>query len=121
MNEITINGEKYIKKSEIKEMSKLNEEGFEYVVIRTDSSGVHAGYLKSRNGKVVELINSRRIWKWYGANELCGLATIGILNIEDSCISPVQYKIILTEAIEVLSTTEKAKNIIEGAVEWIAK
>ena len=116
-NEIEINGSLYIKKDSINVESEKMD-GLEYVVIRTYSAGVHAGYLKEKNGKEVTLVNSRRIWKWKGANELCGLAMHGIKFPEESKISPVQSKIVLTQAIEILSTTKEAQKTIIETEEW---
>jgi len=90
----------------------------ESVIIRTYSAGVHAGYLVSRTGKEVELKNSRRIWYWDGAASLSQMAVDGVSNPENCKFSVVLPKIILTEAIEILSCTEKAKICIEGVPEW---
>lgn len=49
---ITIDGVEYVPKSEIKESvtaSKLK--GMKYVIVRTYSAGVFAGYLESRKGR----------------------------------------------------------------------
>ena len=48
------------------------------VLVRTYSAGVHFGYLVSRKGKEVQLIKSRRIWKWVGAWTLSEIATAGV-------------------------------------------
>ncbi len=90
-----------------------------YVVIRTYSAGVHAGYLQKRNGKEVFLTNSRRIWYWKGAASLSQLAIDGV-NAPAECKFGVPIDVILTEAIEIISTTEKARLSIEGVPEWKA-
>ena len=114
-NEIEINGEIYIKKSEVKEADKPKGD---FVVIRTYSAGVHAGYLESRNGKEVVLTNARRLWYWKGAATLSQVAGVGISDI-DSCKFPGAIaEITLTEAIEIIPCTNNAKSIIEGAKEW---
>jgi len=114
-NVMVINGEEYVKKSEIK---LANVDGLDYVLIRTYSAGVHVGFLKGRNGKEVELINSRRIWYWEGAASLSQLALEGV-TMPDKCkFSVVVPQILLTEAIEIISITEKAKNNIEAVKEW---
>lgn len=113
METININGEEYVKKSELdKEQSNVMAEkvdGLEYVCIRTYSAGVHCGYLKERNGKEVELVNARRIWKWAGAFTLSELALNGVEKPDEckfSCAVPVIY---LTEAIEIIPLTKKAE------------
>jgi hypothetical protein len=83
------------------------------VIVRTYSAGVHFGYLKSRNGKEVELERSRRIWRWFGAWTLSEIATAG-LDISKSKIgAPVS--IVLTEAIEVIDCTPEAVASLEAA------
>jgi len=116
-NEITLNGKTYVEKDSISAKS-IDLDGMKFVVIRTYSAGVHAGYLKKREGKEVTLVNSRRIWQWKGANELCGLAMKGIKFPNESRISPVQTEIVLTEAIEILDTTSIAQKTILEAPEW---
>lgn len=116
MDIININGEEYVKKSEVENFGTMaqNTEGLPYVCIRTYSAGVHVGYLKERNGKEVELVESRRIWKWAGAFTLSALATQGISKPDECKFSCVVPKIYLTEAIEIIPMTEKAKSSIEG-------
>ena len=67
--EIEINGVKYVPKDSIKKMAN-DSKGLPYVLVRTYSAGVHAGYLSERKGKEVKLIKARRIWYWDGAASL---------------------------------------------------
>jgi hypothetical protein len=116
ITEIQINGETYVKKSDIKEV--VQPKG-DYVVVRTYSAGVHAGYLKSREGKEVVLTNCRRLWYWKGAATLSQVAGSGITN-PDACKFPAAIaEITLTEATEVIPCTDNAKLIIEGVKEWV--
>ena len=117
-NEIEINGEIYIKKSDAQQIEKPKGD---YVVVRTYSAGVHAGYLKSRDGKEVVLTNTRRLWYWKGAATLSQIAGTGITNTKDCKFPAVIAEITLLEAIEVLPCTDKAKSIIEGISEWVEK
>lgn len=118
ITEIEINGEKYIKKSDIQDIEKPNGD---YVVVRTYSAGVHAGYLKERNGKEVVLSNCRRLWYWKGAATLSQVAGVGITN-PDACKFPAAIsEVTLTEAIEIIPCTDTAKSIIEGVKEWVEK
>jgi len=84
------------------------------VIVRTESAGVHFGYLKSRNGKEVELERSRRIWRWYGAWTLNEIATVG-LDISKSKISAPVSLILLLESIEVIDMTPNAVKLLESA------
>jgi len=51
-------------------MSKMSKKLLKYVLVRTQSAGVFAGELESRNGQEVVLLNARRIWYWDGAASL---------------------------------------------------
>ena len=110
--EIFVNGKAYIEKQP--EITK------DYVIVRTYSAGVHAGYLKSRNGKEVVLTDSRRIWYWDGAASLSQLALEGVTKPENCKFAVVLPEIILTEAIEIIPCTEKAKLCILLVKEWKA-
>ena len=90
----------------------------DYVIIRTYSAGVHAGYLKNRDGKRVDLIYSRRIWYWSGACSLSQLAKDGTKDPDNCKFSTEIEKITLTECIEVIPCTEKAIESIQHVKEW---
>jgi hypothetical protein len=83
------------------------------VIVRTYSAGVHFGYLKSRNGKEVELERSRRIWRWFGAWTLSEIATRGLDVSKSKLAAPVS--ITLTEAIEIIDCTPEAVASLEAA------
>lgn len=110
--EIIVNGKVYIEKQP--EITK------DYVIVRTYSAGVHAGYLESRDGKEVTLKNSRRLWYWDGAASLSQLAVDGVSKPENCKFAVTLPLLILTEAIEIIPCTEKAKVCIEGIKEWKA-
>jgi len=94
------------------------EKGMKYVIIRTYSAGVFAGYLESRNGKEGVVLDARRLWCWDGAASLSELATKGVSKPEN-CKFPCEVsRIELTEIIEILDCTEKAKKSIENVKEW---
>ncbi len=50
------------------------------VVVRTRGAGVHVGYLAKVDtmSRTVELLESRRLWRWYGANTLSEVALDGV-------------------------------------------
>ena len=103
-----IDNVKYVREDAVKEMA-VNTNGLEYVVIRTYSAGVHAGYLKRRDGKEVELLNARRLYYWSGAATLSQLSQEGVKNVSKCKFTQEVPSIILTEAIEVLPCTEEAR------------
>ena len=93
-------------------------DGLEYVIVRTDSAGVFAGYLKERKGKEVMLFNARRLWYWSGASSLSQLSVDGSSK-PDECKFPCEVeRIELMEAIEILPVTEKAKKCFDSIAVW---
>ncbi len=121
MEIINVNGEEYVKKSDVNfdSLDKNNPEIIkDYVIVRTYSAGVHAGNLVERNGKEVKLKNARRLWYWEGAASLSQLAMEGVSKPEN-CKFPCEVtEISLTEAIEVIPCTEKAIKSIKGVETW---
>lgn len=116
--EIKLNGVDYVRKSSIQNNQHKSTEGLPYVIIRTYSAGVHIGYLESRTGKEVKLLNTRRIWSWAGAASLSQLALEGSKKPSECKITVELPHIELMEAIEIIPVSELAKNIIEGIVVW---
>ena len=91
-----------------------------YMIVRTFSAGVFAGYLESRNGREVVLTNARRLWYWAGAASLSEMAMRGT-KLPAECKFPVAVdRVLLLEAIEILDCTEAAKISIEGVPVWTA-
>ena len=88
-----------------------------YVIVRTYSAGVFAGNLIQRKGKEVQLENARRIWYWKGANSLSDLALNGV-DCPDECKFSPPISVTLTEAIEIITVSEKAKKNISGVKLW---
>ena len=110
METITINGIEYVKKQTI--------EGMKYVICRTYSAGVFAGYLESRNGQEVVMRNARRIWYWDGAASLSQLAMSGTSKPESCKFPEAVDRVELLQAIEILECTEMAKKSIEACIIW---
>ena len=119
INEVEINGVKYLRADMIKVKEKAETmDGLPYVIVRTYSAGVFAGYLKSRNGKEVVMLNARRLWYWSGAASLSQLSVDGSSD-EGNCKFPCEVdKVELTEAIEILECTEKARLSIKNVSVW---
>lgn len=81
----------------------------DYVIVRTYSAGVHAGYLESRNGKEAVLTRTRQIWNWHGALTVKELAARGPTNGKISVEAPAS---LLLESIEILRATDAAREQI---------
>lgn len=118
MEEIVINGVKYVPEDSTTMAMAEPVDGMRYCIIRTYSAGVHAGYVKSREGKEVTLVNARRIWRWAGAFTLSEMAVSGVSNPDECKFSVPVPEIILTEAIEIIPCTEEARNIITGVKDY---
>lgn len=89
-----------------------------YVIVRTYSAGVFAGYLKSKKGQEVILEKARRLWRWKGAASLSQLAMEGS-KYPNECKFPCEVDSIeLTQAIEILSVTEKSRKNIASVPVW---
>lgn len=118
--EININGTIYVPKDSVAVEYAENFAGMEYCMVRTYSAGVFAGYIESRNGKEAVLRNARRIWYWDGAASLSQLATDGTSKPENCKFPCTVDKVILTEVIEIIPITAKAKASIDSVKVWEA-
>lgn len=83
----------------------------EFVIVRTFSAGVHTGELVEISGTAVKLANARRLWNWRGAFTLNEVSIHGVS--EESRISEPVQTILLTQAIEVIPCTTKARKNLE--------
>lgn len=89
-----------------------------YVIVRTYSAGVFAGYLQSKKGQEVVLKDARRLWFWKGAASLSQLAVDGVA-CPNECKFPVEVpQVELTQAIEILAVSPKAKASIASVPVW---
>ena len=117
VDEMVIDGITYVPKSDTKKAEEKN--GMPYVMIRTYSAGVHCGYLNKRDGKEAVLIDSIRIWKWAGAASLSQLSMEGTNKVSECKFGmPISTEHTLTEVIEVIIMTEKAKKSIQNTPSW---
>ena len=92
-----------------------------YVIVRTYSAGIFAGYIKSRAGQEVVMENARRLWYWDGAASLSQLAMEGTCKPEN-CKFPCEVsEVILLQVIEIIPTTQKAEKSIKGVPVWEKK
>ena len=87
-----------------------------FVVVRTYSAGVHAGVLIAKKGKEVRLADSFRIWSWTQPETNTGsLSAVSQYGVgPGSKIGNAVSVIELTEAIEVIECSERAKNSIRS-------
>lgn len=112
---MVINGEVYTKKDIVENKPCALSD---YVIVRTYSAGVFAGYIQSRNGQEVVLTKARRLWYWDGASSLSQLAMEGVKRPEN-CKFPCEVeRVELLEAIEILNVTDAAKKSIANVEVW---
>lgn len=117
LEEVEINGTVYVPKGQENQRSEKLD-GMQYVICRTYSAGVFAGYLFTREGNEVVLKYARRIWYWDGAASLSQLAMEGTSS-PDTCKFPCEVdEVTLLNVIEIIPTTEKARLSIIGVKIW---
>ena len=117
MKEIELNGKIYVEKDSIVDCQqvKLNKEGLTYCIVRTYSAGVWAGWIDTKSKDIYqELLEARRLWRWWSEFTLSALAIEGQKpgkESENKYAMPVP-KVILKQVIEVIPCSEKAKKQI---------
>ena len=117
LNEVEINGVVYVQKGQ-EQSPALKIDGLTYVIARTKSAGVFAGYLKTRSGDEVVLVNARRIWYWDGAATLSQLSIDGTSKPGNCKFPEAVDKVLLLGVIEILYPTAKSQKSIEGVPIW---
>lgn len=89
-----------------------------YVIVRSHTAGVHAGYLESRKGDTVILSESRRLWRWYGAS-LSQVANTGPSSGDNRFGGPViQTEIVSPQGFEIATCRPDAVKAIQAVPEW---
>jgi len=91
-------------------------------IIRARDAGVHYGTVESVEGQTVVLADSRRIWRWRGANTLSDLSISGPTKGGDDWtrIAPAVDRIVILDACEIIPTTEDADKRIGEVSPWNA-
>ncbi|MEO0797452.1 MAG: hypothetical protein AAFX93_20050 [Verrucomicrobiota bacterium] len=116
---ISIDGVNYRRSDTVQSLAQ--NEGLDYVVIRSRDSGCHAGYLKSRNDQSVTLVQSRRLWYWDGASSLSQLAMEGVKKPEN-CKFPCEVaEIEVLGVCEIIKATATARESINSVETWEQK
>jgi len=114
---IKIDEVEYVRADSINQEAETFD-GLPYMMVRTYSAGVFAGYLSKREGKEVTLKNARRIWKWAGAASLSQLAMEGTSD-PSNCKFPCEVnEVLLTEAIEIIPISSKAQKSLKEVKTW---
>ena len=117
LDKITINGISYVREDAAPELAKTYN-GMPYVIARTYSAGVFAGFLKERTGQEATILQARRLWYWDGAASLSQLAVDGVSKPQNCKFPAIVDKIELTQVLEILTCTETAQKSIAGVKVW---
>ena len=89
-----------------------------YVIVRSHTAGVHAGYLSNREGDRITLLQSRRLWRWCGAS-LSQVANYGPADGDNRFGGPViQTDIISPQGFEIAYCRPEAIVKIKEEKEW---
>ena len=116
---IKIDEVEYVRKDSLNERAK-SLDGLDYVICRTQSAGVFAGYLSKREGQEVTLCQARRLWYWKGAASLSQAAEEGF-SAPQGCKFPQEVQeVLLLQAIEILQCSEKTRLCIKSIQPWKA-
>lgn len=115
-NEIELNGEIYIKKSSVENMTlsiEEDEENHPYCIFRGHECGVHAGYLVESqvfgSPNAFKVAKARRLWKWDSKFTLTELANNGVRKAENCKFSePSKNDVLLLDVFEVLCCTKES-------------
>lgn len=116
IDELVIDGETYVPKNSNERAEELD--GMKYVIVRTYSAGVFAGYLESREGQEVVLRNARRLYYWDGAATLSQLAEEGVTKPQNCKFPQEVERVELLQSIEILDVSKKAKQSIISVSVW---
>ena len=115
INEVEINGVKYIRKDAVQAVSLTDS-----VLVRSETAGVFFGQLVDTdlsNG-FVEMKNVRRIWYWAGAASLSQLAIDGTSKPKECKFPEAVAKISVGKVIEIIPCTERAATCINEVAIW---
>lgn len=122
---ITLNCVEYVRKDSVNIDPILVMSKTYTVIIRCRNAGVHAGIVlttKPKNG-FIEVINSRRLWKWISKATLSELALQGPIHPNDNKYGAVLPSLLINkdDICEIISCTEVAAELIEAVPVWSAK
>jgi len=92
----------------------------QYVIVRTQSAGVFAGYIKKRTGQEVVMTEARRLWYWDGAASLSQLCIDGVSKPQSCRFPEAVPRVLLMQVIEILDCSDKAKKSIGSVPIWRA-
>ena len=91
-----------------------------HCIVRAESAGVFSGTIKDIEGAKAIVSDARRIWYWAGAATLSQLANEGTQKPNECKFPAPVPEVFLSGVIEVIPTSETARQSIEWVPEWRA-
>jgi hypothetical protein len=88
------------------------------VIVRADRAGVFYGTLTAKEGDEVQLTKVRKLHYWDGAAAVEQLATEGTSKPKNCRFTVEVEELTVMQAIQVLTCTEKAINVLESVAVW---
>ena len=86
-----------------------------YVIVRCRDAGVHAGVLRSYDGRSCILDEARRLWSWrVPSGSSSFLSGVAIDGLADGSQVGAPITVMLTENCEIILTSDKAESSIKG-------
>jgi hypothetical protein len=99
-------------------IKKTAKKKLPYVIVRSHTAGVHAGFMESRKGDSIILLKSRRLWRWCGAS-LSQVAASGLANGDNKIGEEVsKTEIISPQGFEIAHCTADAAKKIQEFSPW---
>jgi len=122
LSRIEINGVSYVRADSMKDDSVKSVAGLQYSIVRSYAAGVFAGYINKteyHDGiKECEVLEARRIFYWDGAASLSQLSQDGTSKPKNCKFTMIVPSVVLSNVIEVLPLTAKAKKSIDSVAVW---
>lgn len=118
INELEINGVKYVRKDSIQQPETLSLDNA--VIVRSETAGCFFGYLvecELAKG-IVKLKQARRLWYWSGAASLSQLSVDGTSKPKDCKFPTPVASILIAKVVEVIPCTIKAVNSLNEVPIW---
>lgn len=117
LNEIEINGVAYVRKGS-QSVPAVSLDGLPCVIVAAGIGGIHFGFLKSRTGAEVTLVQARRIQYWQGAASITEIANRGVSKPNDCRFSAPAAEITLLNAVEILPVSTSAQANLNAVPVW---
>lgn len=116
INEVTINGVVYV--PAYGNLSAESNAKLPYCIVRSQLSGIVAGYLQKRSDNAVVMFKARRIWGWSNLWSLSKIAVHGIDESGECKCSATVSKTILTMVDEIMFCSDVCEKSILAAPDY---